>query len=106
MPIDVEVNMKIPSLTVTTAEHGERRIDNGPVRFTKQIVVEAIPKAGEVLQLSTRMGEPFGCTVTRSDWSEDKNQFIVSCSYAKRSITPQDHDALINDPDWTMKQLV
>ena len=106
MPIDVEVNLKVPSLTVRVPGKPEpQRIDNGSVRFTKRTTVEAIPKPGDWLPLSTRFGEPFDCTVTRAEWDEEKNIFIVSCSYARRSITADEHTALLNDSDWATKQL-
>jgi hypothetical protein len=44
--------------------------------------------------------------VTRSDWSEDKERFIVSCNYSKKSIAAADYEALVNDADWTMKPLI
>ena len=105
MPIDVEVNMKIPSLTVRSPGKPDRKIDNSTVRFTKRITVEAIPKPGHWLSLSTRFGEPFECTVTRTDWNEEKDLFVVSCTYSRRSITADEHHALLTDPDWATKQL-
>ncbi len=105
MPIDVEVTLKIPSLTIRSAGKEDQRIDNGSVRFSKRISVDAIPKPGDWLPLSTRFGEPFECTVTRSDWSEDKNLFVVSCNYGRRSITSAEYEALLTDPDWATKQL-
>jgi len=103
--IDVEVNMKIPRVTIRAAGQADRIVDNSTVRFTTQIKVPAIPKQGASLQLATRDGGPFECTVTRSDWSEEKSLFIVSCSYAKRSMSADEYGALVADSDWTMKQL-
>jgi len=105
MAIDVEVNLRVPSLVVRAAGKPDQRIDNGSLRFAKRIPVEAIPKPGDWLPVSTRGGEPWECTVTRCDWSEEKNLFVVSCAYGRRSITPEEYDALLNDPDWTTKQL-
>jgi len=105
MPIDVEVNMRIPSLTVRSPGKADQKVDNKSVRFTKRTRVETIPKPGDWLQLSTRFGEPFDCTVTRADWSDEKNLFIVSCIYSRRSITADEHGALLNDPDWAAKHL-
>jgi hypothetical protein len=105
MAIEVEVNMRVPSLTVRSPGKPDQRIDNSNVRFSKRISVESIPKPGEWLQLSTRSGEPFECTVSRSDWSEEKNLFIVTCAFSRRSITHAEHDALLSDPEWATKQL-
>ena len=104
MPIDVEVNLKVPSLTVREPGKPDRRIDNSNVRFGKRMAVEAIPKPGEWLQLSA-FGETFECTVSRSDWHESKNVFVVSCAFSPRSMTHAQLEALLNDPDWATKQL-
>jgi hypothetical protein len=103
--IDVEVNMKIPRVTIRAAGQADKIIDNSTVRFTTQIKVPAIPKQGTALQLATRDGGAFECTVTRSDWNEEKSLFVVSCSYAKRSMSADDYGALVSDSEWTMKQL-
>jgi len=103
--IDVEVNLRIPSLTVRPVGKPNQRIDNGAVRFSKRITVNAVPKPGESLSVSAQSGEPFECSVTRSDWSEEKNLFIVSCTYARRSITSEEYEDLVSDPAWVKKQL-
>ena len=106
MPIDVEINLRIPRLTIKAAGAPDKVIDNSLVRFTRLAQVPAIPKAGEALQLPARVeGDAIECLVTRSDWSEDKEMFIVSCNYAKKSIAAADYDALVNDADWTQKPL-
>jgi hypothetical protein len=102
---DVELNLRIPSLAVRGANAEIKRIDNQSVRFKKRIVVAAIPKPGDVLQVTSRHGEPFDCTVTRADWSESAEIFVVSCNYARRSIEAGVYDALVADPDWSTVQL-
>ena len=94
--IDVEVNMKIPRVTIRAQGQADKIIDNSTVRFTTLIKVPAIPKQGTPLQLATRDGGGFESTVTRSDWSEEKSLFIVSCSYAKRSMSADEYNALCN----------
>ena len=45
--------------------------------------------AGPPLQGSARAereGRALDCVVTRADWSEEKERFIVSCNYSKKSI--------------------
>ena len=105
MPIDVEVNVKIPSLTIRSSGAADQKIDNSAVRFMKRITVEAIPKPGDRLLLSAQSREPFESTVTRADWNEEKSIFIVSCAFSRRSITAEEQNALLNDPDWATKQL-
>ena len=104
MPADIEVNMKIPSLTVRS-DGTTRKIDNGSLRFIKRMTLNAVPKPGESFQVSTRAGAPFECTVTRTEWDDAKNIFVVSCSYSRRSITPEEHAAITTDPDWAVNQL-
>ena len=105
MSIDVEVNLKIPRVTIPSLTQDNKIIDNSAVRFIKLIKVPAIPKPGALLQLTTSSGEPFECAVTRADWSEEKELFIVSCNYSKKSIAAADYEALVNDSDWTQKPL-
>ena len=50
-------------------------------------------------------GVKFGCTVTRAEWHEEREIFIVSCQFAKPRISPDDYNALINNADWTQKVL-
>jgi hypothetical protein len=106
MSIEVEVNMRIPGLTLRAPNEADKVINNSYVRFTKLIQVPAIPKAGDPLTLTTSTGQTFESTVTRSDWSEDRSLFIVSCNYAKRSISADEYGALVNDAEWKMKQLI
>jgi hypothetical protein len=106
VPIDVEINLRIPRLTIKSAGAADKVIDNSVVRFTRHAQVPAIPKAGESLQLPARIeGDTIECLVTRSDWSEDKQMFVVSCNYAKKSIAAADYEALVGDADWTQKPL-
>jgi hypothetical protein len=104
---EIEVSMRVPTLTVRAPNEPDRRIDNSAIRFIKRIDVPALPKPGDVLSLSTDEGRTtFDCTVTRSDWSEDKGLFIVACTYAKRSLPVDTYNALVSDAAWTMKPLL
>jgi hypothetical protein len=105
MPIEIEVNLRIPSLTLKSAGTKDVRVDNSSVRFSKRVSVDGVPKPGDRLALSTRSGPPFECTVSRSDWHEEKSVFVVSCAYGRRSITAEEHNALLSDPDWSSQQL-
>jgi hypothetical protein len=107
MPTEIEVNMRVPTLTVRAPNEPDRRIDNSVVRFIKRIQVPALPKSGELLSLSTDGGRTmFDCTVTRSDWSDEKGLFVVACTYAKRSLPVETYSALVNDSEWMMKPLL
>ena len=105
MSITVEANLKIPSITIKSTDEPVRRIDNGSVRFIKRISVDAVPKSGDKLSLSAGAGGSFDATVTRVEWNEGKDLFVVSCTYERRSMTAADYDSLITDPTWVVNQL-
>ena len=104
--VEVEVNLKIPRLTLRSPNEADKVIDNGAVRFIKQITVPAIPKLGSSLQLTTKSGQPFEGEVTRTEWSDEKERFVVYCKYSKRSIPASEYGALINDSDWEQRGLL
>src|ERR1700687_2846325 len=106
MSIEVEVNLRIPRVTVMSVNQVAQIIDNSSVRFTKLIKVATIPKAGASLQLTTSSGETCQCAVTSADWNEEKALFVLSCSNSKRSISADEYGALVNDSDWKMRQLL
>jgi hypothetical protein len=101
----VEVNMKIPSLTLKTTDEADRVINNSDIRFAKLIDVTATPKAGTVLDVTVRPDVVLQCTVTRADWEEERAIFVVSCQSRRSKTASRDYRALINDPDWRRKQL-
>ena len=105
VPIELEVNLKIPRVTLRPADGPVQVIDNSAIRYTKLIHVPAVPKAGQVLQVAAGPFQTFDCSVTRADWNDERELFIVSCSYAKRSMSAEEYDALINDSDWKSKPL-
>jgi hypothetical protein len=103
--ITLEVNLRVPDISVVTPHAPVRRIMNSDARFWKVINVSALPKVGDDVELSTRT-YAFHATVKRLDWHDDKNRFVVTCHYTKRSMTPEEYDSLRADPDWTRKPLV
>lgn len=107
MATEIEVSLRVPTLTLRAPGEPERRIDNSLVRFVRRVEVPALPKSNEVLTLSAGQGQHvFEATVTRSDWHEEKALFVVSCTYAKRSLPPAVYQALSNDSDWVPKTLI
>ncbi len=105
MPITVDANLKIPNLTVHPGDAPARLVNYRSVRWVKRMTVETLPKPGDTVRLSTRRGPAFDGRVTRVEWNMVKELFVVSCTYAKRSITGADHDALVVDPDWIANHL-
>ena len=57
--IEVEVNLRIPRMKVPSLDERGYPIDNSLIRFTKRITVPAIPKPGEMLQLTKSDGSTF-----------------------------------------------
>ncbi|MGE3707267.1 MAG: hypothetical protein AB7I13_18500 [Vicinamibacterales bacterium] len=106
--IKVLINLKIPSLTLKgDGSEAPKRLDNSGIRLLKPVEVEALPKVGDVLEMAVHSGlAPFGCRVTRSDWDDRENLFVVSCAFAKTSIPEPLYRTLMDSPDWTVKSLV
>ena len=103
----VEISLKIPSLRVRKeGKDTPETISNSEVRFSKRIELETIPKVGEILKMEVGPGGSFECEVSRSDWRDDKNLFVVACRYSKRSISAADYQALLDAPDWEMRSLI
>lgn len=103
----VEISLKIPSLRVRReGQDTPETISNSDVRFVKRIELDSIPKASVLLEMSMSAGQPFKCEVVRSDWHESKNCFVIACRYSKRSISPEEYQALTNSSDWTFTPLI
>ena len=105
MAQQVEINLRIPQGKEALKDGSGWPINNADVRFTKIITVEGIPKQGVLLPLTTG-SEAFEGTVTRSEWNDEKEMFVVYCQYSKRSIPQHEYVTLMNDPAWTMKPLL
>jgi hypothetical protein len=105
MPITVEANLRIPSLTIRSPNQPSRVVNNGSVRFLKIVHVPIVPKVGSPLDVTVAPDIVLPCTVTRVEWNDGRGIFIVSCGYAKKRITPDEYESLINDSEWTVHQL-
>ena len=106
MSQQVEVSLRIPNMKVRARDEDGYPIDHSAVRFKKLVVVPAIPKPGDALQLTTEAGRMLESTVQRTDWNEERELFVVACQYANRSISADEYDALGDDPDWQMRPLI
>jgi hypothetical protein len=103
----VEISLRIPSLRIRReGKDSPETIANSDVRFSKRLELDAIPKPGEVLKMAVSSGATFECDVVRSEWHHEKNMFVVACRYSKRSISPDDYQALIDSTDWQAKALL
>jgi hypothetical protein len=102
----IEVSLRIPNTKVRPLDEHGYPIDHASVRFKKIIQVEAIPKAGESLELPTASGRTLAVSVVRADWHDERGMFVVACQYANRSLSPDDYSALVTDPEWRMTPLI
>jgi hypothetical protein len=103
----VEISLRIPSLRVRReGKETPETIANSDVRFGKQVELKAIPKPGDVLTMTVSSGGTFECEVIRSDWQHDRNMFVITCRYSKRSITPAEYQALMGASDWQVRALL
>ncbi len=100
MVMDVEIELRIPTLTVRADNDEVKRIDNAHVRFRKTLQVPEFPKPGSVIQLRIGSTLVFDSTVSRADWHEEKQMFVVCCQYPLRRMFPEQYEALLNDPEW------
>jgi hypothetical protein len=102
---EIEINLRIPRVKEPIKDAHGTPINNADIRFTMRIQVPTIPKVGELIPLSTRTGR-FDGSVTRTEWSDAKELFIIYCQYSERAIPQEEYQALMNDPHWTRKPLL
>jgi hypothetical protein len=103
---EVEVNLRIPSLVIKSVDAPPKTVNNTEFRFIKQITLAALPKVGDVLDLSIANGTTFQATVNRVKWDDGKHRFVLDCRWAARGINSVDYEAMRGDPAWTMKHLL
>lgn len=103
----VLINLKIRSLTVRIPGEPPAKIDNGVVRFIKVIEVPVIPRVGSAITLTAGADElPFECRVTRAEWDDRENMFVVACIYTKSPMSQAHYLAIQGGGDWTMRPLL
>ena len=100
MEMDVEIELRIPTLVVKREDDSSQRIDNTSVRLRKVMQVPAFPPPGSTIQVNTRSGFTFQCAITRADWHDEKQLFVLSCRYPNRRILQHEYEALLSDPEW------
>ena len=106
MPINIEINLRIPRVKEPAKNADGYPINSADVRFIREMTVPELPKPGTPMRLDTQAGPPLDCEVTRADWNDGQDRFIVYCRYAKRSMPNDEYHALLNDPDWVMRPLL
>jgi hypothetical protein len=79
-------------------------IDHQSMRFRRMIDVPGVPKPDDVLELATQSGQVIPAIVLRTDWSE--HSVVVSCRFARQSISVTEYYALSDDPGWELKHLL
>jgi hypothetical protein len=107
MPQVVEINLRLPSFRIKATHEAQAAVvDNNDVRFIKRLEIDAIPKPGETLTLTTETGLSFPCVVVQVNWHDSNNIFVLSCRYGKQRISPEDYARISNAPDWTSRPLL
>jgi hypothetical protein len=106
MANELEIVLRVPKAKDPIRDASGYPIDNSTVRFIKRIVVDSLPKVGDLMPLTTRSADAFEGAVTRVLWHDDKNMFVVYCQYAKKSIPQQHYLSILADADWEMKPLI
>ena len=105
MVMDVEIELRIPTFAVQKDDDTVGRIDNTHVRFRKIVQVPEFPKPGSAIQLRVGADLAFECTISRADWHEGKQLFVLCCQYPQRRISPAEYEALLNDPEWKRTEI-
>jgi hypothetical protein len=98
--MDVEIELRIPTFSIKTDDEETKRVDNSLVRFRKTIQVPAFPPPGSKIALSIGSNLAFECIITRADWHEEKQRFVLACKYPKQKIVTHEYEALLSDPQW------
>ena len=101
-----EISLRIPSLRVRRGTDSPETISNSDVRFIKRIELERVPKSGDLLTMTIGSEASFQCEVVASNWHDDKNMFVTTCRYSKRSISEAEYQALLNASDWQVRALL
>jgi hypothetical protein len=107
MEMSVEIELKVPTLTVKKDDGRDTRINNQHARFRKVVQVPAFPEPGSKIKLSagSDVRLEFECTVLRADWHEEKQLFVLSCKYPNTRIFSHEYEALLNDREWERTEL-
>lgn len=105
-PMDIEVNLNIPTVKEPVKDASGYPISNRDIRFLKRLTVPSLPKPGDVLDLTAQPNCQFQATVVRSDWSDEKELFVVACRYLNRSIPRPEYLALMEDREWIKRPLL
>jgi hypothetical protein len=106
MSTELEIVLRVPKAKDPIRDASGYPIDNSSVRFIKRIVVDSLPKVGDLLPLTTKSGEAFDGSITRVQWHDEKNMFVVYCQYSKKSMLQQQYVGIFDDPEWEMKPLI
>ena len=102
----IEVRLRIPKNSkVPLLDEAGYPLDTGSVRFRKLMTVDAIPRNGDSIDLIAG-GQTLRATVLRADWSDAEERFVVACQYAQRSISVDEQNALVGDPEWSIVPLL
>ena len=106
IPIEVEINLRIPNVKDPSRDAAGYPIANADVRFIRVVSLAVLPKEGSTLDLQTSHGIVLRCDVARAEWNDRTNRFTVYCHYAQRSMPREEYEALLRDPEWVKRPLL
>jgi hypothetical protein len=102
--MQVEVRLRVPNMKLRAKDANGYPIDHQAMRFRKMVDLPGLPKPDDVLELATQSGQVIPAIVLRTDWSE--HNVVVSCRFARQSISVTEYYALADDPGWELKHLL
>ena len=106
-PSTVEVHLRIPDVREPVKDPVTGfSVQNSEVRYIKRVELSAIPKTGDILQLTANPDLEFPAAVGRADWNDEKQMFVVACRYSNKPMPRSEYLAIVSDPEWVMKPLL
>ena len=103
--MNVEIELRVPTLSVKDENDLQRRIDNTHIRFRRVVEVPEFPKPGSEITLVIGEHLSLPCTIDNAHWDESKQMFVLTCQYPNRRILPEEYETLLNDPQWKKTEL-
>src|SRR4051812_32335175 len=100
MPIELRLSLSLPRFVVHDSIDGPRVIDSRRFRFVRLTQANEVPKIGQLLSLTTRIGIGFEAMVSSTHWDERDSVTVVDCQYMLPKLREQQYAAIASDPAW------
>ena len=89
MSTELEIALRVPKAKDPIRDASGYPIDNRSVRFIKRIVVDSLPKVGDLLPLTTKSGEAFDGSITRVQLVGHTSTFVFLAPQGRRPVTSE-----------------